>query len=177
MILAPRLSTSGKGKGFPEECSNSTVGMGNSTFTSTHSLGVAVRGPAGLGRKSSHLKTPNFGPPTPLPAPSMILLPHSAFPFSAEGVLPRGSAPLHCPPYHLSGEQSPGSKMPGPREPSQHPGETTQRRLLDMPTRWNKGHMFDFCLSSLHPHIGIPVVVDRTTKHRHHVFPFVPLPS
>lgn len=109
MILAPRLSTSGKGKGFPEECSSSTMGMGSGTFTSTHSLGVAVKGPAGLGRKSSHLKTPNFGPPTPLPAPSMILLPHSAFPFSAEGVLPRGPAPLHCPPYHLSGEQSPGN--------------------------------------------------------------------
>lgn len=61
-----------------------------------------------------------------LPAPTMILLPHSAFPFSAAGVLPQGSAPLHCPLYHLSGEQSPGSSMPGPREPPQQPGETTQ---------------------------------------------------
>lgn len=169
MISAPRLSTAGKVKGFPEECST-TVGMGNGTVTSTHSLGVAVRtfraGWEKLSHQNARLRSSD-APHCPLHDSNSSL----SILLQCWGVLPQGSA-LCCPPCHLSGEQSPGSGLPGPREPS---SSLVGRDSACCSWLCRLGGIKDTHLISsfpLHPHIGIPIVVDRTTKYGH---PRVPL--
>lgn len=48
------------------------------------------------------------------------------------------------PSYHLSGEQSPGSCVPWAQGTLHQPETGLSIWLLGMPTRWNKGHRFDF---------------------------------
>ena len=140
--------------------------MSGSSFVSTDSLGVAVRGHGGLGGEASHLKMFNLGPSRrllSLPSWSCILA------LCPPSVLGRSQPPVQpfsvAHPCHLSGEQSPGRHVPQAQETIQQPVETGHSMwLVDVPTWWNKGHRCDFWFFSLLLHIEMPTVVDRTTK-------------
>lgn len=155
------LATAGKRKGPPEEYSTT---VGSRSFTSAHSLGVAVSGHGGLGGKCSSQVLQ--GPSMPLPSyPFHFLTLHSpSVPRVSVSVF--SLSPLPTTTVFMESRAQVVMCL-GPREPC--------NSLLRQDAACGSWvcllggikDTFDFQLSSVHLHTGILIVVGGTTKFGH----------